>query len=137
MSRPHRDHREKHSRWGEQQEQKSDGQKFGPKNMSHRNYTAVCSYVCNIITPVSHDFCCLLQAHAGGPHLGNPPKVSAFIVSSKLHKTHSRVQPNSFSKWTGILNCNLGCALLEHACCVCFCSGSVPTVFHLNKTASD
>lgn len=113
---------------GEIRKGKDSGGKIGPKNTSQPNLHWVCPYVCHVITPGGCDAWCQLQARVGGPHLGNLPKISTCVVGSKLHRNHSRVQPNSFSKRAGSLECYLDCALLRYACPVCSALALSPLV---------
>lgn len=111
-------HGEGHSRWGDKQGQRPMVGKLGQRIHRNQTYIPMCAYVCHVITLGGCDVC-LQQAHAGGPHFGNVPKISACIMGSKLHRNHSRVQPKSFPKRTGRLECYLGCALLRCACLLC------------------
>ena len=113
--------REWPSRWGDKQRKRPMVGKLGQRIHHNQTYILMCAHVCTSVNVITLEGCdvCLQQAHAGGPHFGNLPKTSACTVGSGLHRNHSHVQPNSFPKWTGSLECYLGCALLRCACRVC------------------
>ena len=115
MSQPHTDHSEGHSSWGDQQGQRAYGRKIGPKNSSHQIYIAVCVRFF-MRSPWGAGGAVVFNAE--GPPLGNPLEISVLNGGSKQHKVHSHVQPNSFSKWRGILGCNPGCAVRKYLLCV-------------------